>query len=654
MAAGGRRESRRSLPGDTIPPDLLLLPALLIIALAPRLVRIDAFSDHYDEGVYLESLFLMTAGHAPVAEVFSSQGPLFLPAVLPFYALLGQTIVAARLGLAAFSLAGVAGVYWAGRTLGGRLAGMVASLLMVLSPLYLRNSRLVLAEVPALALAALAIAAALAYHRSGALCWAAAAGAMLAGSLLIKPLTLGAAPAVLLAVIARRGGTTRALGLLTVSGAVVTLMVVLPLGPAQIYHQVVSLHTAMREAAGVDLVGNLELVWNGLLGEGYLVLALAGLGLLSTVRPSRIDLGTMVVPVWLVTQLCILLAHAPLYPRHVTALVVPLDVLAGIGTTVAMRPVARSIHASGDALCSAAPRGPSRPWVTAGLAITAVLALVLWVRIDLPPVLAANRGLLETARSDRYPRELEAAADLAWLLEPEEWVVTDHQYVAFWARRGVPPPLVDTSFGRLTSGSLTATDVIAIARDNRVKAVLPWSHRLTTLPEFSRWMDQELFPVRTYDQRALFWKWSDEATARTRVASSLEASGQEFGGQMRLLGYRVAPSRIHPGDEVNVTLLWQSLATMKVDYHAFNHLLGPDGRLWGQMDRRVGGDVFGTSRWRPGQWMVERYRVEVDHAAPAGPYLLHVGLYDLASMQRLTLASGGDAFTIGPLQVVHR
>src|SRR5215212_10712532 len=135
-------------------------------------------------------------------EIFSSQGPLLLDMLYPWYRLFGETLGAARLATGVYSLLGIVGVYAAARAVGGPVGGTVAALLLTLSPTYLRNSRQALAEVPALAPAILAVAAALEYQRSGRRIWLLASGVLLGLALLIKPIVVAAvvpiAPAALL------------------------------------------------------------------------------------------------------------------------------------------------------------------------------------------------------------------------------------------------------------------------------------------------------------------------------------------------------------------------------------------------------------------------------------------------------------------------
>ena len=139
--------------------------ALFALALGLRLWALGGATHDYDEGVYWQSLRALAEGHPLFASVFSSQPPLFLLALAPFYLLFGQTLLAARLAVALYSLAGLGAIYLAGRAIGGRWVGVIALGLLATDPLYLAESYTLQAEAPALAFAAVAVAlAALAAH----------------------------------------------------------------------------------------------------------------------------------------------------------------------------------------------------------------------------------------------------------------------------------------------------------------------------------------------------------------------------------------------------------------------------------------------------------------------------------------------------------
>src|SRR5262249_60620688 len=113
------------------------LSAVVLLALLLRLWPLAGLATDYDEGVYLQSLRAMASGQPLFTAIFSSQPPLFLLGLYPLYLLFGQTLVAARLAIALYSMAGVVAMYFAGRAIAGRWTGVFAAALLALDPLYL-------------------------------------------------------------------------------------------------------------------------------------------------------------------------------------------------------------------------------------------------------------------------------------------------------------------------------------------------------------------------------------------------------------------------------------------------------------------------------------------------------------------------------------
>ncbi len=74
---------------------------------------------------------------------------------------------------------------------------------------------------------------------------------------------------------------------------------------------------------------------------------------------------------------------------------------------------------------------------------------------------------------------------------------------------------------------------------------------------------------------------------------------------------------------------------MATDYTVFVHLLGPDGQVWGQVDRAPGDGQRPTSGWLPGEVLLDRYAVPLEVGAPSGVYRVEVGLYEAATGRRL-------------------
>ena len=142
-----------------------LTALLALVATALILWPLNGAQRDYDEGVYWQSLRAMASGHPLFTSIFSSQPPFFLLSLYPFYLLFGQSIAAARFGIAVFAVIGVIAMYWLGRELGGHWIGLAAAALMTVDPLFLHEARTLQAEAPALALEILCVALAVAAAR---------------------------------------------------------------------------------------------------------------------------------------------------------------------------------------------------------------------------------------------------------------------------------------------------------------------------------------------------------------------------------------------------------------------------------------------------------------------------------------------------------
>ena len=114
-----------------------------------------------------------------------------------------------------------------------------------------------------------------------------------------------------------------------------------------------------------------------------------------------------------------------------------------------------------------------------------------------------------------------------------------------------------------------------------------------------------------------------------------------LGDDVRLLGYDLVTTSIEPGDAVELTLYWQALRKIEYIYAVFNHLIGSDGTLVGQMDSWPQGGAYPTLYWLPNEVVKDHYTIPVSPDAPPGEYMLRVGMYDAATGERpVTLVDG--------------
>jgi len=457
----------------------ILLIAIAVGAVALRIPAYLALRHvSFDDGVYGASAVAMRTGALPFREVFSSQGPLFLPLVWLSDLVGLRTFDAPRLLAVAAGLALVAATWSAARAL--RLstsAAAVAAGLVATSGTVLWVTGPLTSDGPGLALAAGAVAVALWYRRQPSLRLAVAAGALLGAALSVKSLLLGAAVPVGWALLPNR----RHLGAAVAAAAGLGLVVALPWGLGNVWDQAFRYHL---EAAGPRTpVRNLRKVLSTL-GDRDLPILLAALAAAAatalgtrTARPR--PAGVRLVAGWLGATVVVLAAEHPLWRSHVSHLIPPAALLvAAVFDRLRRRLPAAAVAVAAVVACAVVPYHLVH------------LSEVLWPAPPGPALAAARadlRGL---------PRRAEA--------------ISDDPGVVWRAGRRTPPDLVDTSILRIDSGRITAASLTRAAADRHVCAVLVWSRRfgdLHALPDGLRRLGYA--DARAYGGLKRLWRRAD-------------------------------------------------------------------------------------------------------------------------------------------------
>ena len=112
----------------------------------------------------------------------------------------------------------------------------------------------------------------------------------------------------------------------------------------------------------------------------------------------------------------------------------------------------------------------------------------------------------------------------------------------------------------------------------------------------------------------------------------------DLGGQAAFLGYHLGPDPVAPGGEAVLTTAWQVTARPEAPpLSAFAHLVDPAGAV------SVGDGLgFPAIQWSPGDVFIQRNRLPVPADVPPGRYWVQVGLYSLATGERLPVLEGGE------------
>ncbi len=123
-------------------------------------------------------------------------------------------------------------------------------------------------------------------------------------------------------------------------------------------------------------------------------------------------------------------------------------------------------------------------------------------------------------------------------------------------------------------------------------------------------------------------------------------------GPVRLLGYELTSSAVKAGEPVGLSLFWQPTDKVGADLSVFAHV--EDDAIHGQSDGWPDAGASPTSKWQPGETIIESRSILIDPATPPGSYPLRVGLYDSTTLQRLPARGAdteGDHAVLGQITV---
>ncbi len=444
----------------------------VLVGVVALLVRLPAYFAPqplgFDDGQFAESVLAMRHGGLPFRQVFSSQGPLFLPVAWLGDLLTGRTIDSPRAASVASGVVLAVLVLLLARRFTARGPALLAAILVACSGSVLWTTGPLTSDGIGEALAVATAFAGVVYWCRPTVGRAAVIGLLAGAALAVKSLLVIPALAAAGIWLLLRRRWTHVLAV-PVVGVAVVLATSAPWGLSRVYDQYVRYHT---DAVADRPVGaNLDKLWNTLVRRDLPLLlaslvALVGyLSGLAARRRAPADTadadadgpGPPAWPlvVWFVLVVGVVLTESPMWRNHVAHVAVPLALLVAVGLDRSRRPST----------------------VTATAVVVAVLA-VPWSVIHLP----------ELIRPEGPPPRVEALNRTLRRLPPGALVIADTPGLVWRAGRRTPDEFVDVSILRITSPTkslqLTGDDIVKAAARDDVCAVVRWSdQRFTHFPD---------------------------------------------------------------------------------------------------------------------------------------------------------------------------
>jgi hypothetical protein len=168
-----------------------------------------------------------------------------------------------------------------------------------------------------------------------------------------------------------------------------------------------------------------------------------------------------------------------------------------------------------------------------------------------------------------------------------------------------------------------------------------------------RWLDEHAFKATEEwigDVRFVTYAVPSEPAVEMETAVHLP-----FGDAITLKGYTLAGDELAPGDIMQITLFWETAVPLDTRYKVFLHLVAASGQPAAQRDSEPGGGLNPTTRWPPGEIIIDNHGVLIPADLPSGAYQLLIGLYDLTDPNaRLPIQAEteiADAFSVATISI---
>lgn len=134
-----------------------------------------------------------------------------------------------------------------------------------------------------------------------------------------------------------------------------------------------------------------------------------------------------------------------------------------------------------------------------------------------------------------------------------------------------------------------------------------------------------------------------ESTRKFRVPIIQRPQLTLVGDSVQLIGYKLDRELYRPGENLPLTLYWETNQTPRASYKVFVHFIDGNGVLRTQQDSIPRRGELPTNRWFPGEYITDEYTLALPNDLAPGEYRMAVGMYDEATGVRVPLTDANGA-----------
>lgn len=419
-----------------------------------------------DEGVFLMVARLLHRG-CDVHAFFFDQFWFFPKLLATSFKFFGDSLLVGRLTTFAFALTGVLGVGVLIYVLGGkRSTAILALIVCAASPLYIRQSRMVMADVPATACLVWALVFVFLFQERRQRVWLALSGTFASAALMLKPFAIGFIVAIIVILFAARServngrfkldpATWSDMLIFVVAGVVIATPFIDLFHPIEEYRRTIGFHFAERNW----LIKRVDDRWRGLVGFfrlhiPLLLFAISGIVALRPLSPRILALLASEI-----ATTGILLTMPP-WLHHYVLLLPALIVFATLGFP---RGLIQFKQSSAALRCG---QNTTLRQKYCALIFAVALAISL---IDLPWLVRFERRAL-------WPPAIHVEPVVQYLSKNpgrQDYLISDDALVLYLANRAMPPWAINFTYGNVLRFDPSSFERFQqLIRDNNITDVV--------------------------------------------------------------------------------------------------------------------------------------------------------------------------------------
>jgi len=647
-------------------PFKLKLLSLVAIIFIFQVSSINLFPLDFDEGVHLLVARLIERGYRPYTDVFISRLPLFVLMMQGIWELSFGSLFVSKVIFSVLNSLLLIAIGYLGRRLLDEKVGLFSVALLGISPLYTAASVALMADLPAVMLATLALWLGLRYLQSARRRWLFLAGLVFAAALLTKLLVLYMAPILLMLLLTRQipqvwrdrlavrvspswSGLMLDLGLFLAAGLTLAVPVLIPFDWTAMTASTVEFRLALRETLSFDPAFNAEhLLFFGSHNR-LLVIGLIVAPILAYLQSKPV---LWLLFMWWFSAFIWLVIQIPLREQHLVVLWGPTVLIAAWSAltlaSLLMRGLSGLSSPTRHLSILKTPVARVAPATFLGLCLLGYGAAG-WSQ--LPDLRDRARNIYHQKQINQWRIRPELVDFFQRITTVDDCVISDDAVFIAETNRLPPPALSEPSSARIEGGDLDLSLIKRAALDHQCQAIISINEKFSNGSLPGLWIWAEEFFAHHLEIEGITIYYNEPEQPVTPLNNT-------FDDLIVLLGYSLNPTAIAPDGTLWLNLYWRPLpalvapAALTGQEKVFVQLRNNQGETIAQADHVIFERSADTRTWpREDGTFREATRLRLPRPFPAkgAPYRLYTGLYDPGTLTRFPLredTSGENAVII--------